>query len=267
MVRSCGWTLSIVLLLVTSSAIAHFNVILPEDYVTWSAAKGDTVAYRFLWGHGYEHIWFDATKPVSLFALTPAGGRMELLGALDRSSVLGEDKAQHRAYSFKLEVEERGDYLIAMKAALLWDEDEEVFLQDYAKSVLHVQDKLGWDQQAGLDFELVPLTRPYGLQVGGVIQLQVLRRGKPFPGCEVEFEKLQPFIPDEYDLPGEEFITFEAKSDPNGIVTFGLHEEGWFAATAVHETGTEITEGAHTGELIERSTFWMNVAPLTVIGK
>jgi len=261
------WTLSVVLLLAVLPALAHFNVILPQDYAEWSVAKGDTVTYRFLWGHGYEHIWFDAAKPVSLFALTPTGVKVELLDKLDRASVIGEDKSQHKAYSFKLDVEERGDYIVAMKAALIWDEDEEVFLQDYAKSVLHVQDKLGWDRSAGLAFELVPLTRPYGLQVGGVIQLLVLRDGKPFPGCEVEFEKLQPFIPDEYDLPGEEFITFEAKSDPNGVVTFGLHEEGWFAVTAVHDTGTEITQGTHTGELIDRSTFWINVAPLTVVGE
>jgi cobalt/nickel transport protein len=259
------WAFAAVLLAAVSPALGHFNVILPENYAVWSATKGDSVPYRFVWGHGYEHVWFDATKPAALFAITPSGSKVDLLRKLKRKDVMGEDRAYHKAYSFPLEVDERGDYIVGMKAALIWDKEEEIFLQDYAKSILHVQDKLSWDQPANLDFELIPLTRPYGLQVGGVIQVQLLYHGKPLPGCQVELEKLQPFIPDEYDLPGEEFITFEAKSDPNGIVTFGLHEEGWFAITATRETGKEFTQGKRVGELIERSTFWINVAPLTVV--
>jgi len=259
------WTLAVLLLVAGAPALAHFNVILPENYSVWSATKGDSIPYRFIWGHGYEHIWFDATKPAALFAVSPKGDKIDLLPLLKETTVLGQGKAEHRAYSFNLDVAERGDHIIGMKAALLWQDDEETFLQDYAKSELHVQTKLGWDQPVGLKFELVPLTRPYGLQVGGVIQMQLRYDGEPVPGCDVEFEKCQPFVPDESDLPGEEFITFEAKSDPNGIVTFGLHEEGWFAITAIRETGKEITNDGHTGELIERSTFWVNVAPLTVV--
>ena len=259
------WAFVVVLLAAVSPALAHFNIILPDDYGAWLATKGDTVPYRFIWGHGYEHVWFDAAKPVALFAVSPSGGKADLLSELRPIKVRGADEQDYGAYSFDLEATERGDYVVAMKAALIWDEGEEVFLQDYAKSILHVQTKLGWDRALGLKFEIVPLTRPYGLQVGGVIQMQLLYDGEPLPGCEVEFEKLQPDIPDESDLPGEEFITFEAKGDPNGIVTFGLHEEGWFAITAVRETGKEITSDGHTGNLIERSTFWINVAPLTVV--
>ncbi len=246
-------------------APAHYNIMLPADYSTWSASKGDTVSFRFIWGHGYEHIWFDATKPDELFALSPDGKKTDLLPALKPTKVRALDGKEYLAYNFDLELAERGDYLIAMKAALIWDEEEEIFLQDYSKSILHVQEKGGWDRKIGHKLELVPLTRPYGLQAGGVIQALVLYNGTPLAGCEVEFEKLQPKPPKEDAIPGEEFITFEAKTDPDGIVTFGLHEEGWFAITAVRESREEVTHQGHTGDLVERATLWINVAPLTVL--
>ena len=59
------WAFAVVLLAAVSPAVGHFNVILPESYAVWSATKGDSVPYRFIWGHGYEHIWFDATKPAA----------------------------------------------------------------------------------------------------------------------------------------------------------------------------------------------------------
>jgi len=244
---------------------AHFNIILPADYGVWQARKGEQVKYRFIWGHGYEHIWFDATLPDEFVAIAPSGGKTDLKGALAPIKVKGADGKEYRAYEFAYTPRERGDHILAMKAAMLWDEEAGVFLQDFAKSVLHVQDKLNWDRKVGHKLELVPLSRPYGLQKGGTIQMMVLLDGKPLPGCEVEFEKFQPACPDEDDLPGEEFITYEAKSDPNGIVTFGLTEEGWFALTAVRDSGKKIEKEGHEGDLVYRATFWINVTPFAGI--
>jgi hypothetical protein len=61
-------------------------------------------------------------------------------------------------------------------------EEDQEFLQDSVKVVLHVQAQKGWDAVAGLagsGLELVPLTRPYGLQPGIAFQAQVLADGKP----------------------------------------------------------------------------------------
>lgn len=244
------------------SAAAHFNVILPAGYDQYAVGKGRTIEYRFLWGHGYEHIWFDATKPEELKAYAPDGKSVNLLDALKPSEVAAADGHKRRAFTFQYRPEQRGDHVIAMKAALLFDEDEGVFLQDYAKSVLHVQDKGGWDRVVGQKFELVPLTRPYALQPGAVVRMQVLYDGKPVPACEVEMEKLQPRIIKTDALPGEELMTFEAKSDPNGVVAFGVHEPGWFAFTAIREGKAPMERDGHSGPLVERATFWVHVAPL-----
>jgi len=252
------------LLVIVNESYAHFNVILPAEYTVWQTRKSSKIRMRFMWGHGYEHIWFDAQIPTKLFVVDPDGKKTDLKPKLEEFKIKGARK-EARAYGFEFRPESRGDYVFAAQAYLLWDEQEQVFLQDYTKSFLHVQVKKGWDRKVGLKFELVPLTRPYGLQVGGVFQAQVLLDGKPLPNCEVEFEKYQPRTPREAELPGEEFITFEAKTDPNGIITFGLHEKGWFALTAIHGTGNKTTSDGKTGELIERSTLWINIAERTVI--
>jgi cobalt/nickel transport protein len=247
------------------AAWAHFNVVLPERYAGWEARKGERVPMRFVWGHGYEHVWFDALAPSELFVVAPDGTKSDLRKALKPLTIEGAG-GKARAWRFELRPEERGDYVLVLKAALLWDEEGGCFLQDWARSTLHVQVKKGWDRTVGLPFELVPLTRPYALQPGQVVRARLLRGGRPLAGCEVELEKLQPRRPRTEELPGEELITFESKTDEAGIVTFGFHEPGWFALTAVHETGQELSVDGHTGPLVERTTLWVHVAPLKVLG-
>ncbi|MBN1491012.1 MAG: DUF4198 domain-containing protein [Phycisphaerae bacterium] len=265
MLRRTVFALMLIIVVVTPVAMGHFHVLVPQEYEQWSARRGRPVACRLVWGHGYEHIWMDATRPAELTAIAPDGQRVDLLANLKPTKVRAADGKDYAAFEFAYTPAMRGDHTLALKAALLWDDKDEVFLQDYAKSVLHVQDKINWDCRAGHAFELVPLTRPYGLQRGHVMRMLVLHEGKPLAGCLVEFEKLQPTIPDASKLPGEEFITFEARSDVNGIVAFGLHDEGWFALTAIHETDTKIDRDGHTGPLVERATFWIHVAPRTGI--
>ncbi|MFC1736349.1 DUF4198 domain-containing protein [Candidatus Hydrogenedentota bacterium] len=245
-----------------SSAIAHahFNILLPSDYHMWHGRKDRATEFKVIWGHGYEHIWFDAEVPEELIAVSPSGEKTNLLDGLKKSMVTGRDGKDYRAFSLSYRPKERGDHIIAMKAALVYDREQEVYLQDYAKSIFHVQDKLAWDRNVGMKLELVPLTRPYGLQVGGVFQAQVLLEGKPLAACEVEFEKYQRRAPSQKDTPPETFITFEAKTDPNGIVTFGLHEEGWFALTAINVTKEHAKPNGVLAPIVERSTLWINIA-------
>lgn len=247
----------------SATASAHFNVILPEDYDQWSARMRSEVACHFVWGHGYEHIWFDAQPPAELKVYPPEASAVDLTGTLQEKTIIGAGGKKARAYRFAYRPEERGDHIIALKAAVLWDEAEGVFLQDYAKSVLHVQEKGGWERAIGHPLELVPLNRPYAQQEGGVIRVRVLHSGKPLQGCEVEFEKLQPRTPAEETLPGEAFITFEAVTDWQGIAAFGLHDTGWYALTAIRETGAKRKQDDHEGPLIERATLWIHIAPKT----
>jgi cobalt/nickel transport protein len=259
-VGACG-----LVAVVVASAEAHFHVLLPRDYGQWEARRGRAVEFGLIWGHGFEHLWFDATKPTALVAYAPSGETTDLLGALKPMTVTAAGGEERKAFSLAYTPAERGDHILALTAARIWDEPAGAWLQDYVKTVLHVQDIGGWDRRVGHKLELAALNRPYALQPGQVARFVVLRDGKPLPGCEVELEKLQPKAPRADALPDEPFITFEAKSDANGIVVFGLHEAGWFAVTAVHETDEIIEQDGHRGPVVERATFWVHVAPLVKI--
>src|SRR5947209_944968 len=106
--------------------------------------------------------------------------------------------------------------------------------------------------------ELVPLTRPYGLEPGLVFQAQLLVTGKPVPGALVEVERMNPEPPKEADLPPDEQITRKTKTDPNGVLTCTLPDAGWWVITAVTDGGARDHEGKPR-PVRRRATLWVNV--------
>src|SRR5262249_41576873 len=132
--------------------------------------------------------------------------------------------------------------------------------------VLHVQTQKGWDAKNGAGLDMVPLTRPYGLQAGMVFQAQVLApvvalgapKNQPLPGSLVEVERYNPQPPKE--LPPDEQITRAVKTDPNGVVTCTLTEPGWWCLTARRDGGTRQHQGT-AYPVRERVTLWVYVDP------
>src|SRR5205085_632150 len=123
--------------------------------------------------------------------------------------------------------EQRGDYVFVLTSPPIWMEEDQEFLQDAVRMVLHVQAQAGWDTPAERNFEMLPLTRPYGLQAGMVFQAQVTHRrerGLRPARTLVEIERYNPAPP--AVLPPDEFITRTARTDPNGVVTCTLTEPG-----------------------------------------
>ncbi len=135
-------------------------------------------------------------------------------------------------------------------------EEEKLFFHDRVKVVIHVVTQNGWDAPTGDPFELVPLTRPYGLEPGMVFQVQALVAGKPLAGGSVEVEKYHATPPK--DLPEDEQMTRRVKADQNGVATGTLTEAGWWCITEQRNAG----EREHSGKMYpvrERATFWVFV--------
>jgi cobalt/nickel transport protein len=153
-------------------------------------------------------------------------------------------------------------------------EEDQEFLHDTVKVLLHVQAQKGWDVAAGKDWELVPLTRPYGLlpgaafqaQVRAPIQLEDKEPPRPKPpnwvkepprlGPLVEIERYNPLPPNE--LPADEFITRTVRADPNGVATTTLPEAGWWCLTAQRNGGKK----EHNSKMYpvhQRTTYWVYV--------
>jgi cobalt/nickel transport protein len=119
--------------------------------------------------------------------------------------------------------------------------EEKHFFQDNVKVVLHVQTQKGWDNPTTFGFELVPLTRPYGLQPGMVFQAQTFHAASQLePSHMVEVERYNPTPPK--TLPPDEQITRRVKTTA-GVATTTLTEPGWWCLAAERDGGQREHEG------------------------
>lgn len=254
MLRYVGSALLLVVSLVRAPSVeAHYNILVPAKH---SAKKGETITFTYQWGHPFEHELFDAPMPESLIVVAPDGTKADLLKKLTKISMPASEGKKATAYQFDFIAEQRGDYGFLLTPPPIWMEEEQEFFQDVVKVVLHVQAQKGWDAAVGTTFELLPVTRPYGLLAGSVFQAQARVQGKPWEAALVEIERYNPTSPKE--LPPDEHITRTAKTDPNGIVTATLTEPGWWAITALRDGGRRKREGKMF-PVRQRSTLWVHV--------
>src|SRR5262245_59773292 len=240
------------LALPASPAAAHFNMLLPEKP---SAKRGEPLSLVYQWGHPFEHQLFDAPLPEKLTVHTPDNKVVDSLKTLQKFTAAAGDK-KVTAYRLAFTPEQRGDYLFVLQTPAIRMEEDQEFLQDTVKVVLHVQAEKDWDAATGNGIDLVPLTRPYGLQAGMVFQVQATAAGKPLAGAVVEIERYNPVPPKE--LPPDEHITRTAKTDPNGVVTCNLPEPGWWGITAQQNVGQRERNGKKY-PVRQRATFWVFV--------
>lgn len=250
--------------LFAGAAAAHFNMLLPQSA---SAKKGETLTITYQWGHPFEHQLFDAPPPQSLIALSPDGKRVELTDQLTKTSLKAGSK-EVTAYRLRFTPQQRGDYVFVLRTPPIWMEEDGEFLQDTVKMVLHVQAQRGWDSSLG-DFELVPLTRPYGLRPGTVFQVETSIRRPPSAVRQeqeriadsgkrmtVEIERYNVTPPKK--LPPDEEITHTVRLDANGVATTTLSEAGWWCLTVARSQGTRMRDGK-SYPLRQRATFWVFV--------
>ena len=238
--------------------VAHYNMLLPSSA---SAKRGETVTFIYQWGHPFEHELFDAPKPRSLVAVQPGdpGKTTDHTKNIEPFQLAVADGKKVQAHRFRFVAEERGDVVFALIAAPIWIEEEKEFLHDKVKVVLHVQAQKNWDREiptAGHPLDIVPMTRPYGLQAGMVFQASITDSGKSLSGGMVEVERYNSNPP--AALPADEHITRTAKTDPNGVVTCTLSEPGWWGITARRDAGTMERNGK-TYPVRQRITLWVHV--------
>jgi uncharacterized GH25 family protein len=254
-------TIAVLAALWSANAVSgHYTILLPDKA---SLKKGESVTLLYQWGHPFEHQIFDALSPGPTFVLSPEG---KLIRLTSEETTMSETQKKHRAYRFQIGADERGDYVFYSIGSPIWMEEDQLFIGDCTKVIVHVQAQKGWDasvmppvRQATRDrdiVEMVPLTRPYGLQPGTNFQAQVFKNEKPLSGVLVEIERYNPMPPK--DLPPDEHITRIAKTDPNGIVTCTLPESGWWCIAA-RSDGDVIERDGKKFPFRRRAILWVFV--------
>lgn len=217
--------LASMLSLPTGQALAHFGMVIPEQHIIGQEKKDTSLTLSF--AHPFENVGMDLAQPKK-FSVTMGGKTTDLLASLQPTTFMAH-KAWQSTYSFT----RPGVYQFVMEPTPYWEPAEDLSIIHYTKTIIPAfGGDEGWGEPVGLPTEIVPLLRPFGNYVGNSFSGQVLLKGKPVAGAEVEVEfynkgnKLQ--------ARSDYHITQLIKADGNGIFSFSCPLAGWWGFAALN---------------------------------
>ncbi|MCK4911550.1 MAG: DUF4198 domain-containing protein [Thermodesulfovibrionales bacterium] len=245
-----AFMVSVIVVFGAHEARAHFAMLLPsDDIVTIKDEKKITLRAWLI--HPFEQTVLTMKKPESL-GVRVRGVDTDLLERLQKAEV-PDGSAYYLAYPIK----KPGDHIFHMKSAPYFDANETLFIVQYAKVVVSALGRSGgWEEPIGMEAEIVPLTRPYGLWVGNVFQGRVIFRGKPMPGVKVDVEHYN--ADGSLKAPSSAYVTQTVLTDSEGVFTYAIPRKGWWGFAALFLSGdTMVLKGK--GYAVEHGAiFWVN---------
>ena len=235
--------------LFTAHAVAHFGMIIPSDSMVM-ADDSRTIELDLSFSHPFEIIGMDMEKPKQ-FMVFENGRKADLKPALAASTVM-----DHTAWKTSYAVKRPGVHLFAMEPAPYWEPMEDCFIVHYTKTVVTafgIDD--GWDAEAGLKTEIIPLSKPYGLYSGNLFQGIVKLDGQPVPYAEVEVE----FYNKEKkaEAPTDYMITQTIKADKNGVFSYAAPKAGWWGFAALSTADYQLEKDGEKKDVELGAVIWV----------
>ncbi len=231
-----------------TSVMAHFGMVVPENAIISPEKK--TTELRLSFSHPFEGHGMELVKPEKFFVVRD-GKQEDLLATLQPVKIMG-----HGSWASKYTFKRPGVYQFVMEPKPYWEPAEDVFIIHYTKTVVAAFGAdTGWDEPAGVETEIVPLLRPFGNYAGNSFTGQVLLKGKPVAGAEIEVEYYNEA--GQYSAPSDYHITQVIKADDNGVFSFTCPKAGWWGFAALSEADYKLKtkEGVEKGVEIG-AVFW-----------
>ena len=146
-----------------------------------------------------------------------------------------------------------------------WEPAEDCFIIHYTKvcvDALGMEE--GWDTPVGLETEIVPLTRPYGLWTNNLFTGQVLVKGKPAPFAEVEVEYLNESPENKTKVvpPADAFVTQVVKADANGVFSYAMPRAGWWGFAALSEADWTMKQDGQDKGIEIGAVYWVRTCDM-----
>ena len=259
--RSMVFMMMVMAIFLTSSpALAHFGTITPSnDIVTQDDDKTLNIQVKFI--HPLEGHYMEMVKP-ERFGVMHDGKKTDLLSSLKETK--GKSADQDKSFTFwktDYKIRRPGDYTFFVEPKPYWEPAEDCFIIHYTKvcvDALGLEE--GWDEPVGLETEIIPLTRPYGLWTGNLFTGQVLLKGKPVPFAEVEVEYLNesPGNKSVVVPPADPFVTQVVKADANGVFSYAMPRAGWWGFAALNEADWTIKHDGQDKGVEIGAVYWVH---------
>jgi len=217
---------------VFSTAKAHFQGLIPSNNII-SQSDSKKINFDIIFFHPFEGHYMNMEKPAQ-FGVFVNGKKNNLLSSLSSNKVDG-----FSTYKADYTLKRPGDHIFYIEPAPYWEPVEDCFIIHYTKVVVNAFGmEEGWDDEIGLETEIIPLTRPYGLWAGNVFQGVVKLNGKPVPMAEIEVEYFNKG--GKIKSPADPFITQVIKADENGVFTYAMPKAGWWSFAALNEADRKL---------------------------
>jgi cobalt/nickel transport protein len=241
-------------LALAAPALAHFGMIIPDRNIV---GKEDpkTVNLHYLFWHPMENQGMDLAKPLEAGCLF-AGQKVDMLASLKEKKV-----AQKTTWTASLAIKKPADYIFYLNPAPYWEPAEDKFIVHHTKTIVSALGaQEGWEQPVGQKVEIIPLARPYGLYAGNAFSGQVLFKGKPLAGAEVEVE----FYNEggKRKAPGDAYTTQVVKTDLNGQFTWSFPWAGWWGLAALTDDDEPLKKDGQDKKVEVGGVLWLYVHPV-----
>lgn len=204
----------------------------------------------------YMHL----AKPKQ-FGVLSKGKKVDLLGSLKATKGKSMDQTEEfSTWTSEYKIKRPGVYQFFMEPTPYWEPAEDCFIIHYTKvAVSAFGQEDGWDEPIGLETEIIPLTRPFGLWTGNVFTGQVLLKGKPVAGAEVEVEYLNetPGNRTIVKAPADPYVTQVVKADSNGVFTYAMPRAGWWGFAALNEADRKIKHDGQVKSIEIGAVYWV----------
>lgn len=230
-------------------AAAHFGMVIPSDSMVMQE-DSRTVRVTLSFSHPMEMAGMGLETP-RVFSVMANGETKDLLGQLKPVKVM--DQA---AWAVDYAIKRPGVYMFYMEPKPYWEPAEACFIVHFTKTVVTAfGDDEGWDAELGLETEIVPLSKPYGLYAGNVFQGIVKLDGKPVPYAEVEVE----FYNQDKTVqaPTDYMVTQTLKADGNGVFTYATPAAGWWGFAALNTADFKVKHDGEDKEVELGAVIWV----------
>jgi len=221
--------ISSILLGFTIAANAHFLTFLPNtDNVT--DKKESKIDFDISFIHPFEQTGMTMEKP-----------QLFLENTKNSLPLKQTEKFDHKSWSSSYTIKMPGVYKFFVQPQPYFEPAEGKFISHVPKVIISsfgLED--GWDEPLGLKYEIIPMTKPFGLYSGNLFQGKVLHDGKAAANVEVEVELYNEFG---LKAPSDAHITQVVKTDDNGVFSFNMNHKGWWGFAALIEEGELKHEG------------------------
>jgi cobalt/nickel transport protein len=253
-------SIALTLLLCASPALAHFGTLIPsDDIVTQHDSRTVHLDLKFM--HPMEGQYMEMAKPEK-FGVVHNGKNADLTDTVHSAKASGlEQGGEFTYWTADYTIRRPGDYSFYMVPAPYWEPAEDLFIKHYTKVCVNAFGmQKGWDQPVGLETEIMPLTRPYGLWTNNLFTGKVLLKGEPVPFAEVEVEYLNesPGNISFIHPPSSPYVTQVVKADKNGVFSFAMPKAGWWGFSALSQADWTLKHNGEEKNVEIGAVYWVH---------